>query len=511
MAIKKSLIILSALVVIAGLCFNLIPNSVDDAQRLQHARVAAPRVAKAHAPSESTRSIEVSPTNATIGFSCAKTIAGKTLNVRGGWNGAFGSKITGTIELGPEYGHITKVDLQIDVDSLWSEHDLLTDALLTKGFFQPSKHPQAIFISTDIRPTKSSSDENNAYDLEGNLCLNGIEKSIAIQIRIDGNGEDAVLKSEFSLHRSDFNVRYSEAGGFGLLSDEDISDLVAVDVSVRLSTPDIDSTRDKPADEKASVGQLSGRKSFEESSLPRAYREAIPATLVEFDMALVPGDSSKSAPPIYMGTHEVTWDEFMPWVDGRDLESLGEIGELRAIKLRPSPPYGSVDRGFGMGRRPALGMSRLAAEKYCEWLSKETGRKYRLPTEKEWKRAFVMGGGVLDQPPTADQANLTAVYFENSWDDQIDDWATKPVGSLAPNALGIYDLAGNVCEWVVGAGDDHVALGGHFDADLDELGVGRAVEDEAWNRDYPNEPKSLWWFVNARWVGFRLVSDVESR
>ena len=41
--------------------------------------------------------------------------------------------------------------------------------------------------------------------------------------------------------------------------------------------------------------------------------------------------------------------------------------------------------------------------------------------------------------------------------------------------------------------------------------MGRYVEDQAeWNRDYPNEPKSIWWYVNARWVGFRVVCEADA-
>ena len=151
-------------------------------------------------------------------------------------------------------------------------------------------------------------------------------------------------------------------------------------------------------------------------------------------------------------------------------------------------------------------MSRLSAELYCKWLSKQTGKTYRLPTEKEWEHIYRLGGG-LDTPPSDEDANRVAVYTDNSWDDDIDDWATRPVESTQPDKLGIYDMVGNVCEWVTGTGDERVARGGHFDSEREELGVGRHVETADWNRDYPNEPKSIWWFVNARWVGFRIVRD----
>ncbi|MCH8840536.1 MAG: SUMF1/EgtB/PvdO family nonheme iron enzyme [Planctomycetes bacterium] len=144
-------------------------------------------------------------------------------------------------------------------------------------------------------------------------------------------------------------------------------------------------------------------------------------------------------------------------------------------------------------------------------IGEQTGKTYRLPTEQEWEHVYYLGEGDLNQPPTDEEAQRHSVYTANSWADDIEDWATKPVGSTEPNALGIYDLAGNVCEWVTETGEQRVARGGHFDSDREELGVGRHIEVPDWNRDYPNEPKSIWWFVNARWVGFRVVREVPGR
>ena len=124
-----------------------------------------------------------------------------------------------------------------------------------------------------------------------------------------------------------------------------------------------------------------------------------------------------------------------------------------------------------------------------------------------WQHVFQLGGGSLDAPPSEEDADRLTVYTDNSWDDDVDDWATRPVESTQPDKLNIYDLAGNVCEWVIDTGDERVVRGGHFDSDREELGVGRQLETADWNRDYPNEPKSIWWFVNARWVGFRVVCD----
>ena len=89
-------------------------------------------------------------------------------------------------------------------------------------------------------------------------------------------------------------------------------------------------------------------------------------------------------------------------------------------------------------------MSWNDAKEYVAWLSKLTGKPYRLPSEAEWEYAA--------------RAGTQTAY---SWGDEIgkgnancwvcgSDWDRKlaPVGSFAPNAFGLYDMHGNVWEWV---------------------------------------------------------------
>ncbi len=99
------------------------------------------------------------------------------------------------------------------------------------------------------------------------------------------------------------------------------------------------------------------------------------------------------------------------------------------------------DREWGRGRRPVINVSWEDAKAYAEWLSNKTGRHFRLPSESEWEYAARSGGKEERWAGTSDERQLVdyAVYE-----------VTRPemVGSKKPNGLGLYDLSGNVGEWV---------------------------------------------------------------
>ena len=124
-----------------------------------------------------------------------------------------------------------------------------------------------------------------------------------------------------------------------------------------------------------------------------------------------------------LGVTEVTFDEW---------EACARGGGCNG--------YRPGDEGWGRGARPVINVNWENAQAYVSWLSSETGAAYRLPSESEWEYAARAGTTTPFHTGTTistDQANYGFDHFE-----------TMPVRTFAPNAFGLYDMHGNVWEWV---------------------------------------------------------------
>jgi formylglycine-generating enzyme required for sulfatase activity len=102
------------------------------------------------------------------------------------------------------------------------------------------------------------------------------------------------------------------------------------------------------------------------------------------------------------------------------------------------------DQGWGRGRRPVLNVSWDDAMAYVAWLSRKTGKTYRLLTEAEWEYAARAGSTTAYYWGDAiGKGNANCDGCGSQWDNV----QTAPVGSFAPNAFGLYDMAGNAWQW----------------------------------------------------------------
>ena len=131
--------------------------------------------------------------------------------------------------------------------------------------------------------------------------------------------------------------------------------------------------------------------------------------------------------PFAVGKYEVTFVEWDACVAGG------------GCSHRPG------DEGWGRGTRPVIKISWEDAQEYVKWLSRKTGKSYRLLSEAEWE--YVARAGTTTQYWWGDALGTNKANCDgcgSQWDDK----STAPVGSFAGNAFGVFDMAGNVWEWV---------------------------------------------------------------
>ncbi|MFZ0736176.1 MAG: formylglycine-generating enzyme family protein [Candidatus Acidiferrales bacterium] len=105
------------------------------------------------------------------------------------------------------------------------------------------------------------------------------------------------------------------------------------------------------------------------------------------------------------------------------------------------PPLHANDPNFNDPEQPVAAPSWFDAVAYCDWLSRVTGWRYRLPTEAEWERAA--RGGVEGQLyPWGDAPPESQPDYGSRWKT-----GPEPVGRYAPNAYGLHDIGDNMHEW----------------------------------------------------------------
>jgi formylglycine-generating enzyme required for sulfatase activity len=226
---------------------------------------------------------------------------------------------------------------------------------------------------------------------------------------------------------------------------------------------------------------------------------------------------------IWIARFEARWDEYNVFWHGLDVpdqDFWGGRGWRRGRTENPSlfpPAANASEDGHGY---PVDCVTLAAAKKYCVWLSGVTGRRFRLPSEAEWEYACRAGG-----PPVRldDKALGEVAWFKgNAADPPLPagqesqffhkgDATPHPVGEKKPNAWGLYDMLGNVGEYVIRDPKDDKGLlaGGSYKDDAKDVHSGaREPYSKDWQRGDPQLPPSPdWLFWNCHYVGFRVVME----
>ena len=210
----------------------------------------------------------------------------------------------------------------------------------------------------------------------------------------------------------------------------------------------------------------------------------------------------------------------------------------------PTPPFGFPDQGWGGGDRPAITMTHYAAETFCQWLSKKTGKKYRLPTEAEWEYAarggtetpYFFAGDPKDFSDQGfwrkffdaktDSISSYVIYAKNSKNKTAEPSAVKA------NPFGLKNMLGNVMEYcadkynpdaygklgdsahnpLITEGEEWVVRGGNYTSDAADLRCATRgyTKHDAWLKTDPQQPKSIWWYSDIRGIGFRVVCEPDA-
>ena len=300
------------------------------------------------------------------------------------------------------------------------------------------------------------------------------------------------------------------------------------------------------------------------------FTEQIPQTPISFNMVAIPGGTFKmgspekeafhradEAPahnvtvsPFFMAEVEATWNQFWAFYastmsEGRTPPETTYAQNLVAMDVDgisgPTPPFGFPDQGWGGNDRPAITMTHYAAETFCQWLSKKTGKNYRLPTEAEWEYAargntetpYFFEGNPKDYsdygfwrkffPAKTDNITTYVVYNKNSYN------RSQQPEMVEANPFGLKNMLGNVMEYtadrydpnayekradgatnpVVTEGEEWVIRGGNYASDASEVrsAARSSTQHDEWMKTDPQQPKSIWWYSDYKGIGFRVVCD----
>lgn len=136
--------------------------------------------------------------------------------------------------------------------------------------------------------------------------------------------------------------------------------------------------------------------------------------------------------PFYMAETEMTWAVYQQCVDaGACLNSDGAGG----------------DNGWGKADRPVIETSwDEVTQVFIPWLNAKTGQNYRLPTEAEWE--YAARAGTTSRFSWGNEIDCSQARYGYHVDQCGKMFGTLPVKSFAPNAFGLYDMHGNVWEFV---------------------------------------------------------------
>ena len=229
------------------------------------------------------------------------------------------------------------------------------------------------------------------------------------------------------------------------------------------------------------------------------YRMGSPADEAERDADEGPVRGVTIGEPFAVGRYEVT------------------IAQWDACYRAGGCSHRPDDQGWGRGSRPVVDVSWDDAQEYVRWLSGQTGRAYRLPSEAEWE--YVARAGTTTRFWWGDEIGRNRANCDgcgSAWDAR----QTAPVGSFSANAFGLHDVHGNAWEWVQDCRNRNNYVGAPIDGSAHEWSGcdARGIRGGSWqsgtiprylrsaNRgQHTADSRS---FLGVASVGFRVVRSL---
>jgi formylglycine-generating enzyme required for sulfatase activity len=206
-----------------------------------------------------------------------------------------------------------------------------------------------------------------------------------------------------------------------------------------------------------------------------------------------------------MGKYEVTVGEYRKFTKatGGNYPQWEEVGSKYNINTGIDNHYRKLKNALTDEKNPVVGVSWFNAVAFADWLSRQSGGQlYRLPTEVEWEYAC-RGGGKDFKYCGGDNVDTVA------WNSKNSGGTTHRVGQKSANGLGLYDMGGNVWEWMdldgAGTNDQKQDLQGPSKSST------RVIRGGGWDSDPANAFSYVREFVTpgirSKDLGFRLIAQ----